>query len=87
MSVKEGSPFPRGATWDGKGVNFSLFSSHATAVELCVFDAAGSRELEREVRVATGDSLAQRDMEDDGYSGGEHGYRLLQASSIVAFNG
>jgi isoamylase len=47
MSVREGSPFPRGATWDGKGVNFSLFSSHATKVELCVFDAAGGRELER----------------------------------------
>jgi len=43
--------------------------------------------LEREVGVAAGDSLAQRDMKDDGYSGGEHGYRLLQASSIVAFNG
>jgi isoamylase len=47
MSVQEGSPFPRGATWDGKGVNFSLFSSHATKVELCLFDAAGTRELER----------------------------------------
>jgi hypothetical protein len=43
--------------------------------------------FEREVGVAAGDSLAQRDMEDDGYSGGEHRYRLLQASSIVAFNG
>jgi isoamylase len=47
MTIQEGSPFPRGATWDGKGVNFSLFSSHATKVELCVFDAAGERELER----------------------------------------
>ena len=45
--VSEGSPFPRGATWDGRGVNFSLFSAHATKVEVCLFDAAGDRELKR----------------------------------------
>jgi isoamylase len=45
--VSEGSPFPRGATWDGKGVNFSLFSANATKVEVCLFDAAGERELKR----------------------------------------
>jgi glycogen operon protein len=32
-----GSPYPLGATWDGKGVNFALFSSNATMVELCLF--------------------------------------------------
>jgi isoamylase len=36
--VREGLPHPRGATWDGKGVNFTLFSAHATRVELCLFD-------------------------------------------------
>lgn len=40
----EGSPYPLGAVWDGKGVNFALFSQHATAVELCLFDAGGDRE-------------------------------------------
>ena len=45
--VSEGSPFPRGATWDGKGVNFSLFSANATKVEVCLFDAGGSREVKR----------------------------------------
>jgi isoamylase len=45
--VSEGSPFPRGATWDGKGVNFSLFSANATRVEVCLFDSAGERELKR----------------------------------------
>jgi isoamylase len=34
-----GKPYPLGATWDGKGVNFALYSEHATAVELCFFDA------------------------------------------------
>jgi glycogen operon protein len=45
--VSEGSPFPRGATWDGTGVNFSLFSANATKVEVCIFDGAGERELRR----------------------------------------
>src|SRR3978361_663379 len=45
--VSEGSPFPLGATWDGLGVNFALFSANATKVELCLFDDAGERELER----------------------------------------
>jgi len=36
-----------GATWDGLGVNFALFSAHATKVELCLFDADGRRELQR----------------------------------------
>jgi glycogen operon protein len=40
-------PHLRGAAWDGAGVNFSLFSAHATMVELCLFDATGERELER----------------------------------------
>ena len=34
-----GNPFPMGATWDGGGTNFSVFSEHATSVELCLFDA------------------------------------------------
>jgi glycogen operon protein len=45
--VKEGSPAAHGAIWDGKGTNFTLFSSHATRVEVCLFDAAGATELER----------------------------------------
>jgi len=38
MRVWRGSPYPLGATWDGMGVNFALFSEHATGVELCLFD-------------------------------------------------
>src|SRR3954453_349801 len=36
-----GSPFPLGASWDGDGVNFALWSPHAVGVDLCLFDAAG----------------------------------------------
>jgi isoamylase len=45
--IREGSPHPRGATWDGKGTNFSIFSANATKVELCIFDGSGVREVER----------------------------------------
>jgi glycogen operon protein len=45
--IREGLPHPRGATWQGKGVNFALFSAHATRVELCLFDETGERETAR----------------------------------------
>jgi len=42
-----GRPYPRGATWDGMGVNFALFSEQAERVELCLFDASGRHEVQR----------------------------------------
>ncbi len=42
-----GRPDPLGATWDGLGVNFAVFSAHATRIELCVFDAGGRHETAR----------------------------------------
>jgi glycogen operon protein len=45
--LQPGSPSPLGATWDGRGVNFALFSENAETVELCLFDGSGKRELER----------------------------------------
>ena len=45
--IIEGHPHPRGATWDGQGTNFALFSANATKVEVCIFDSSGERELER----------------------------------------
>ncbi|MDD5176857.1 MAG: glycogen debranching protein GlgX [Sterolibacterium sp.] len=44
-SLMPGSPWPLGAHWDGAGVNFALFSQHATTVELCLFDAEGKKEI------------------------------------------
>ena len=46
-AVWPGSPYPRGATWDGEGVNFALFSEHAERVELCLFDPTGRHEVQR----------------------------------------
>ncbi|HZB09371.1 MAG TPA: glycogen debranching protein GlgX [Rubrobacter sp.] len=45
--VWPGHPYPLGATWDGQGVNFALFSENADGVELCLFDPSGKREIER----------------------------------------
>ncbi|HWT22422.1 MAG TPA: glycogen debranching protein GlgX [Solirubrobacteraceae bacterium] len=42
--VWPGDPFPMGATWDGGGTNFSIFSEHATKVELCLFDEDDDEE-------------------------------------------
>ncbi|KAJ3023804.1 hypothetical protein HKX48_000938 [Thoreauomyces humboldtii] len=47
MVIEEGKPTPLGATWDGLGVNFALFSVHATKVELCLFSADGTEEIDR----------------------------------------
>ncbi|CAK0748226.1 Glycogen operon protein GlgX homolog [Azospirillaceae bacterium] len=47
LRLLPGRPTSLGATWDGKGVNFALFSAHAEKVELCLFDRAGHRETER----------------------------------------
>ena len=49
IRVWPGQPYPLGATWDGRGVNFALFSAHADRVELCLFDPSGTRE---EARIA-----------------------------------
>src|SRR5437879_155896 len=45
--LQTGSPAPLGATFDGNGVNFAVFSIHAEKVELCIFDATGQKELAR----------------------------------------
>lgn len=42
-----GLPYPLGATWDGMGVNFAVFSAYATRMQLCLFDDIGRREVAR----------------------------------------
>jgi len=45
--LEPGRPDPLGATWDGLGTNFAVFSAHAERVELCLFDPSGRREIAR----------------------------------------
>jgi isoamylase len=45
--LQPGAPAPLGATWTGEGINFAVYSSGATKIEVCLFDATGERELAR----------------------------------------
>ena len=47
LRVWPGQPYPLGATWDGEGVNFALFSENATGVELCLFARTATRRSRR----------------------------------------
>ena len=76
LRVWPGSPNPLGATWDGVGVNFAVFSEHATRVELCLFDSADA-----EVETLTIPLPEQTDMVWHGYlpdihPGQLYGYRV-----------
>jgi isoamylase len=76
MRVWPGAPYPLGATWDGVGVNFAIFSEHATRVELCLFDS-----VESEVETVTIPLEEHTDMVWHGYlpdvrPGQLYGYRV-----------
>jgi glycogen operon protein len=45
--LEAGKPYPLGATWDGLGVNFAIFSANAESVELCLFDSGGKHQIAR----------------------------------------
>ena len=47
LKTLPGSPYPQGATWDGTGVNFAIYSENATSVELCLFNELGESESEK----------------------------------------
>ncbi len=53
--IQAGAPRPLGATWSKRGVNFALFSSNATRVEICLFDAGGSELLRHDLPARSGD--------------------------------
>jgi glycogen operon protein len=44
MNIRPGSPYPLGATWDGAGVNFAIFSEHATQIDLCLFHSPEDKQ-------------------------------------------
>ncbi len=69
-----GSPYPLGATWDGHGVNFAVFSDHASRIELCLFDSTGRREVERIALPEYTDSVWHGYLADIG-PGQLYGYR------------
>jgi isoamylase len=52
MRVWPGRPYPLGATWDGAGVNFALFSENATKVELCLFESPDAKKESERIALA-----------------------------------
>ena len=51
LKTRPGAPYPLGATWDGIGVNFALFSENATAVELCLFGGAEGNDEQARIAI------------------------------------
>ena len=51
MQILEGKPYPLGATWDGLGTNFAIFSEHADRVELCFFDSIEARREQERIEL------------------------------------
>jgi isoamylase len=73
MEVWRGAPYPLGATWDGAGVNFAIFSENAQAVDLCLFDADGT---EHRIRMSEQTDLVWHCYLPDLRPGQRYGYRV-----------
>ena len=76
MEVWPGKPYPLGATWDGRGVNFSLFSEHAAKVELCLFDGPDARHESARVALPERTAYVWHGYLPDARPGQMYGYRV-----------
>jgi glycogen operon protein len=73
---RPGAPYPLGATWDGHGVNFALFSEHAARVELCLFDSVEARAESRRVTLGEQTDMVWHAYLPDVRPGQLYGYRV-----------
>jgi glycogen operon protein len=76
MRVWPGRPYPLGATWDGVGVNFALFSENATKVELCLFDSADAERESRRIELRENTDQVWHCYLPDVLPGQLYGYRV-----------
>ncbi len=76
MRVWPGVPYPQGATWDGQGVNFSLFSENATGVELCLFDHHDDAAESQRITIRERTDLIWHCYLPDARPGQLYGYRV-----------
>ena len=76
MRVWSGQPYPLGATWDGAGVNFALFSEHATKVELCLFDRRDSTRETHRIALPEQTEFVWHGYLPDAHPGQLYGYRV-----------
>ncbi|PYO93592.1 MAG: glycogen debranching enzyme GlgX [Gemmatimonadetes bacterium] len=77
MRVWRGEPYPLGATWDGQGVNFALFSEHGTGVQLCLFDAADQADQSQLIALTERTNQVWHCYLPDARPGQLYGYRVL----------
>ncbi len=76
MQIVAGKPHPLGATWDGLGVNFALFSEHATKVELCLFDSISDTKESRRIELPECNAFVWHGFIKDIMPGQIYGYRV-----------
>ncbi|MEW4569223.1 glycogen debranching protein GlgX [Tautonia sp. JC769] len=76
MRVWPGQPYPLGATWDGTGVNFALFSENATRVELCLFDSVDAERESQRIPLTECTDLVWHAYLPDLMPGQLYGYRV-----------
>ncbi|MEX2559318.1 MAG: glycogen debranching protein GlgX [Pirellulales bacterium] len=76
MRVWPGRPYPLGATWDGTGVNFALYSENASQVELCLFDSAEDRRETARVKMPEQTDMVWHAYLPDVRPGQLYGYRV-----------
>lgn len=76
MRIWPGAPYPLGAIWDGAGVNFALFSEHATKVELCLFESINSTHETCRVVLPERTDMVWHAYFPDARPGQVYGYRV-----------
>ena len=76
LRVTEGRPYPLGASWDGLGCNFAIFSEHATKVELCLFDSVESERETYRIELPEVDAFVWHGYIKDLRPGQLYGYRV-----------
>jgi isoamylase len=76
LRVWPGTPYPLGATWDGEGTNFAIFSEHATGVELCLYAGAADEHETDRIELVERTDLIWHAYLPDVRAGQLYGYRV-----------
>ena len=76
QKILRGEPYPLGATWDGKGANFTLFSEHAEKVELCLFDSPSATKESERIELSECSDFVWHVYLPDARPGQLYGYRV-----------
>lgn len=77
MRTRPGTPYPLGATWDGQGVNFAIFSKHAIGVKLCLFDTVDAKKESVIIGLTEQTNMIWHIYLPDARPGWLYGYRVM----------